>query len=113
MIRATHLLVVHELRRYVRIPMVCPLELKSEHQSYRGSLHEVSGGGMSLEISLALKMGQDVEVTFQLPTIETLSLRAVVAWVRPDQQLIGLRFDPQEPNRFRVKNWIDQYLDIS
>jgi PilZ domain len=112
-IRATHLLVVHELRRYVRIPMVCPLELKFDHQTYNGSLHEISGGGMSLEASVPMKTGQDVEVTFQLPSIEVLSLRAVVAWVRADQKLVGLRFDAQEPNRFRVKNWIDQFLDIS
>jgi hypothetical protein len=58
-------------------------------------------------------IGQNVEVTFQLPGIEMLALRAVVAWVRRDQRLIGLRFDASEPNRFRVKNWIDQYLDIS
>jgi hypothetical protein len=112
-IRGTHLLVVHELRRYVRIPMVCPLEVKYDYQTHRGSLHEISGGGMSLEAGLQLTIGQNVEVTFQLPGIETLSLRAVVAWVRRDQKLIGLRFDSGEPNRFRVKNWIDQYLDIS
>lgn len=112
-IRATHLLVVHELRRYVRIPMVCPLEVRTDGIDYRGSLHEISGGGMSLEISVPLTMGQNVDVSFRLPNIEALSLRAVVAWVRRDQHLIGLRFDPQEPNRFRVKNWIDQYLDIS
>jgi hypothetical protein len=112
-IRSTHLLVVHELRRYVRIPMVCPLELRCDNIGYRGSLHEISGGGMSLEAAVPLTMGQSVEVSFQLPSIEMLSLRAVVAWVRRDQRLIGLRFDAGEPNRFRVKNWIDQYLDIS
>jgi Tfp pilus assembly protein PilZ len=112
-IRGTHLLVVHELRRYVRIPMMCPLELKYEYQTYRGGLHEISGGGMSLETTVQFTIGQNVEVTFQLPGIEMLALRAVVAWVRRDQRLIGLRFDASEPNRFRVKNWIDQYLDIS
>jgi hypothetical protein len=112
-IRGTHLLVVHELRRYVRIPMVSPLELKYDYQTHKGSLHEISGGGMSLEAGVSVTIGQNVEVTFQLPGIETLSLRAVVAWVRRDQRLIGLRFDAGEPNRFRVKNWIDQYLDIS
>lgn len=111
-IRGTHLLVVHELRRYVRIPMVCALELRFDNASYKGSMHEISGGGMSLESSVPMTIGQAVEVTFQLPKIETLTLRAVVAWVRRNDHLIGLRFDAQEPNRFRVKNWIDQYLEI-
>lgn len=112
-IRGTHLLVVHELRRYVRIPMVSPLVINLDGDRYRGSMHEISGGGMSLEIAIPLKIGTFVEVTFQLPKVSELTLRAVVAWVRPDHRLAGLRFDIQEPNRFRVKNWIDQYLDIA
>lgn len=112
-IRGTHLLVLHELRRYVRIPMLTPLELVVEGDRYRASMHEISGGGMSLEIGVPLTIGTPVEVSFRLPNMQQLSLRALVAWVRPDHRLAGLRFDAQEPNRFRVKNWIDQYLDIA
>ncbi len=111
-VRATHLLVLHELRRYVRIPIVSPLELAADGDRYHGSIHEISGGGMSLETRANLSIGQGVEVTFKLPNTQDLCLRAAVAWIRPDVRLVGLRFDPQEPNRFRVKNWIDQYLDI-
>jgi hypothetical protein len=112
-IRGTHLLVVHELRRYVRIPIVVPLQMNADGDRFGGSMHEISGGGMSLETRAPLKIGSNLEVSFGLPKLSELSLRSVVAWVRPDVHLVGLRFDPQEPNRFRVKNWIDQYLDIS
>jgi len=111
-IRATHLLVLHELRRYVRIPILSPLQLRVDGETIGGSIHEISGGGMSLQTKATLATGQPVEVSFRLPNMQELSLKAAVAWVRPDVKLAGLRFDPQEPNRFRVKNWIDQYLDI-
>ncbi len=118
-IRATHLLVLHELRRYVRIPMVTEVKVKCDYEVFKGSMIEVSGGGLSMEIKAPLKVGDLVETTFtlpshndKLPNHNDLTLRAVVAWMRPEAGTGGLRYEPMDPNRAEVKNWIDEYLDI-
>jgi Tfp pilus assembly protein PilZ len=111
-IRATHLLVLHELRRYVRIPLVMPLEISSDSGTRRINMHEISGGGMSVETK-EFKIGELVEVRLNLPQGPNLILKSKVAWSRPEQGLAGLRFEESEQNRFIVRNWIDEYLDIS
>lgn len=111
-IRATHLLVLHELRRYVRIPMVTEVKIKADHEVFRGSMIEVSGGGLSMQIKAPLKIGEIVEASFTLPDHKELMLRGVVAWMRPDAGTGGVRYEPTDPNRVEVKNWIDDYLDI-
>jgi Tfp pilus assembly protein PilZ len=111
-IRATHLLVLHELRRYVRIPMVTEVTIKADHQLYRATMIEVSGGGLSMQIKAPLKIGDMVDVSFSLPNHKELSLHSVVAWMRPDFGTGGVRYDPMDPNRVEVKDWIDDYLDI-
>lgn len=47
-IRATHLLVVHEHRRYVRIPIAVAIRGETEAGSLAGTSREVSAGGMSI-----------------------------------------------------------------
>lgn len=111
-IRATHLLVLHELRRYVRIPMVTEVKIKADHEHYKATMIEVSGGGLSMEVKAPLKLGEVVEVSFHLPNSKELTLRSIVAWMRPDFGTGGVRYEPMDPNRVEVKNWIDDYLDI-
>ena len=111
-IRATHLLVLHELRRYVRIPIVSAVKIKVDHESYHATMIEVSGGGLSMQVNAPLKLGETVEVTFTLPNHKELTLRSIVAWMRPDFGTGGVRYEPMDPNRVEVKNWIDDYLDI-
>jgi len=111
-IRATHLLVLHELRRYVRIPMVTQVKIKADHEIYNATMIEVSGGGLSMQVKAPLKNGERVEVSFHLPNSKELSLHAIVAWMRPDFGTGGVRYEPMDPNRVEVKNWIDDYLDI-
>lgn len=111
-IRATHLLVLHELRRYVRIPMVTEVKIRADHEYYRATMIEVSGGGLSMQIKAPLKIGEIVEVSFTLPNHKELTLRSVVAWMRPDVGTGGVRYEPMDPYRVDVKNWIDDYLDI-
>ncbi len=48
-VRATHLLVIHELRRYVRIPIVSPAEIDTGNRvTTPVTTVEVSSGGMSV-----------------------------------------------------------------
>ncbi len=112
-VRSTHLLVVHELRRYVRIPIISEVTLHADSRRLKAQSVEISGGGMSLQVRVNLQMGQTVEVAFDLPGKAAIRSNAVVCWIREGAGLAGLRFDSEDQRRLRVREWIDEYLDIS
>jgi Tfp pilus assembly protein PilZ len=111
-IRATHLLVLHELRRYVRIPIVAEVRIRSNGTQHVATMIEVSGGGLSMQSKAPFNLGEVVEVSFALPNAKEVSLRGSVVWLRPDAATTGVRYDVQDPNREAIKSWIDDYLDI-
>lgn len=113
-VRATHLLIVNEFRRYVRIPIVVKIEAVSGFERIAGSTEEVSGGGMSLRYSGKLKVGDELQVAFDLPSQPGVKVKGVVCWLRPAESTVGVRFEPPEqPGRDAVKKWIDDYLEIT
>ncbi len=112
-VRATHLLVVHELRRYVRLPIVTEVEIATEKEKFTATSQEISAGGMSMHSTRPLAKEQAVVVTFALTgMMSSITVRASVCWVRATDNLFGIRFDPTDPERLHVKRWIDNYLDI-
>jgi Tfp pilus assembly protein PilZ len=111
-IRATHLLVLHELRRYVRIPIVTEVQVRSNGNVHRATMIEVSGGGLSMQSQSALGLGENVQVAFALPNAKEVSLHGTVVWVRSDAGTTGVRYEIHDPGREAVKAWIDDYLDI-
>jgi hypothetical protein len=67
-VRSSHLLVLHELRRYVRVPVVLEVKLESERGSKLTAVSmEVSGGGMSLSTAGKPVAGENAAVSFALP----------------------------------------------
>lgn len=112
-VRATHLLVVHELRRYVRIPIVIEIALNTETRRIIAHTQEISGGGMSVRANDKLAIGQPVEVVFDLPKRPAVRIASTVCWVRDMDGLAGLRFNSDDQRRLPVKDWIEDYLDIS
>ncbi|HEV8524458.1 MAG TPA: PilZ domain-containing protein [Terriglobales bacterium] len=113
LVRATHLLVLHEFRRYVRLPVIMEIEVVSGSGKFRATSKEVSAGGMSMKTTHKLRKEQAVEVRFTLPNMRKLvAVRASVCWIRDTEHLIGIRFDPGDEERLQVKRWIDNYLDI-
>jgi len=113
-VRATHLLIINEFRRYVRIPIVVKVEAVSGLEHITGSTAEVSGGGMSLHYKGKLKVGDEVQAAFDLPGQSGIKIKGLVCWVRPSESTVGVRFEPSEqPGRDAVKKWIDAYLDIT
>jgi hypothetical protein len=110
--RATHLLVVHELRRYVRIPVVVQASIQSGNKNLFAVTVEVSAGGMSVRCDSPISSSEQVRIEFALPGQSKLFLRASVCWARDSEKLYGLRFDPADPARSQVRSWIDQYLEI-
>lgn len=112
-VRATRLLVLHEFRRYVRIPVVTEIELKSRFATHRCFTIELSGGGMSARTEAKLACGEAVECSFRLPGREMhLVCNATICWTKPEMGLIGVRFDTSDSRRHMIKEWIEDFLQM-
>lgn len=111
-VRATHLLVIHELRRYVRIPVASQVEFDVNGRPIAGTTVEVSSGGISIHCIAPLPKPDAIRLTLTLPGIEKLNVRAFVCWYRESDKVYGMRFDSTDERRLRVRGWIDQYLEI-
>ena len=81
LVRATHMLVLHEFRRYARIPIMTEVTVVS-HDGHRlsASSMEVSSGGMSLKSAEDMPSGTSVEISFSLLTLPRVCVRGVVTW---------------------------------
>jgi hypothetical protein len=112
-VRSTHLLVMHELRRYVRIPVVTEtvIDVGSSRNLIAAS-QEVSAGGMSVLSDFKVPSQDTLRVAFTLPGGNQIKVRANVCWSRPSEKLYGLRFDTTDDARHAVRNWVEQYLEL-
>src|SRR5580692_1716181 len=110
LVRATHMLVLHEFRRYARIPIMTEVTVASgDGHRLTASSVEVSSGGMSLKSSEDMPSGTNIEISFSLLTLPRVNLRGVVTWHK--SKTFGIRFDPADDRRPKVKEWIDGYLE--
>jgi Tfp pilus assembly protein PilZ len=109
LVRATHLLVVHEFRRYVRIPVMTEVSVDADGRRLSASSIEMSSGGMSLKSSEEVNLGSNVEISFALMTMPRVAVRGVVTWRKPKS--FGVHFDPADDRRHKIKLWIDSYLE--
>jgi hypothetical protein len=111
LVRATNMLVLHEFRRYVRIPVITEVAvLVSEGRKFNGTSIEVSSGGMSIKSGEDVRPGLQVEVSFALLTLPRIWIRGSVTWKKPKQSF-GVRFDIGDERRRKLKEWIDAYLE--
>jgi len=111
LMRSTRPLVLHEFRRYVRIPVMTEVSVVAADSSrVLVTSQEISAGGMSLKGTATLEPGQLVEVSFSLLTLPRIWLRAHVSWKKPNKS-VGLRFDASDDRRQRLKDWIVAYLE--
>lgn len=110
-VRASHLLVINELRRYARVPVVGEAAIETPAGTVTAMTVEVSSGGMSVRSRTPLLPANSVTATLELPGVSRFSLRAFVWWARPDEHVYGLRFDPSDERRGRVRDWIEDYLE--
>jgi len=111
-VRATHLLVLHEFRRYVRLPVIAEVQIEMEHSRYPATSVEISGGGMSMQTRHSFKISQVVELSFSLPNSQPLGCAATVSWIDEHESMIGVRFDAADERRSHIKQWIEEYLEI-
>jgi Tfp pilus assembly protein PilZ len=109
LVRATRMLVLHEFRRYVRIPVMTEVSLVGDGRRVSASSIELSTGGMSLNSSEDFSIGVNVEVSFSLMTLPRVNVRGVVSWRKPKS--LGVRFDVSDERRQKIKIWINSYLE--
>src|SRR5579863_4154408 len=109
LVRATHNLVLHEFRRYVRVPLMTEVSVVGEGHRLVASSIEMSTGGLSLKSPEEVPVGKNVEISFSLLTLPRISVRGTVSWRKPKS--FGVRFDPKDERRLKVKTWIDSYLE--
>jgi hypothetical protein len=112
-VRSTRLLVINELRRYARVPMVSRAVIDTSSGSFPVMTVEISSGGLSVCSPATVPAKNAVTVSVTLPRGSRFSLRAVLCWERKGtDKVYGLRFDSTDPARLKVREWIDQQLEI-
>jgi len=111
LVRATQMLVQHEFHRYVRIPVITEISLvTNDGRRFTATSQEISSGGMSMKSSEDVSPDLPVELSFALLTLPRLWVRATITWRKPNKTF-GVRFDPKDDRRLRIKEWIDAYLE--
>jgi hypothetical protein len=111
LVRATQMLVLHELRRYVRIPVITEVSVVASDNRFTATSIELSSGGMSMRSAEDITTGQVIEVSFALLTLPRIWVRGTVSWRNKVGKTMGVRFDQQDDRRARVKEWVEAYLE--
>ena len=110
LVRATQMLVLHEFRRYVRVPITTEVSVTlDDGRRFSATSRDISCGGMSLTTSEETTPGMHVEVSFALLTLPRVWVKGSIRWRK--SKLCGIHFDPQDDRRMAVKRWIDSYLE--
>lgn len=109
LVRATRMLVQHELRRYVRIPVMTEVSIIGDGRRVCATSIDMSAGGLSVKSIEDFSIGTNVEVSFALMTLPRASIRGVVRWRKSTS--LGVQFDAADERRQKVKTWIDSYLE--
>ncbi len=111
LVRATNTLVLHEFRRYVRIPVITEVTVQvSEGKKFAATSIEVSSGGHVTQEhrSRQRRTARRSVVCFANVTATLDSL--TVTWKKPKHSF-GVRFDATDERRRKLKEWIDAYLE--
>jgi len=111
LVRSTRMLVLHEFRRYVRVPVMTEVGIvMADGGRVVATSQEISSGGMSLKGHHVPELQSLVEVSFSLLTLPRVWVRGHVTWKKPNKSF-GIRFDSTDERRHRLKQWIVSYLE--
>jgi PilZ domain len=111
LVRSTRMLVLHEFRRYVRVPVMTEVGIvMADGGRITATSQEISSGGMSLKGHHVPELESLVEVSFSLLTLPRVWVRGHVTWKKPNKSF-GIRFDSTDERRHRLKEWIVAYLE--
>ena len=108
--RSTCALLLQELRRYVRIPLVTDVNIETGANRIRGSSREISGGGMSVHLRGEAPAERRVRLVFTLPGKALIRISAAPCWKHGS--LMGFQFEDSDRSRETVKSWIESFLRV-
>jgi Tfp pilus assembly protein PilZ len=97
----------------VRVPIVTEVAAQAGALRFTAYTTEISAGGMSMAAAPKLAIGQQLQLSFSLPTGEQVSVSASVCWLRESDAGLGARFDPLDDRRNVVRDWVEKYLEFS
>ncbi len=104
LVRATQMLVLHEFRRYVRIPIITEIAMVStDGRRFTATSQEISTGGISVKSPEDVSPGTEVEVSFALLTLPRHLGAGPGSWRKPNKTF-GVRFDPKTNADFGSKS---------
>ncbi len=110
-VRAARGLIVHERRRYYRLPvdLSAALTLPNGTRLYVRTT-DLSRGGIGVELSKAVPRGTSLEITFELPENDTdIEARCELAWCR--DKSAGIVFHEFHPlSHLHFRRWMDKHL---
>ena len=109
-IRSTQSLIIHEFRRYVRVPVTTEVAVRVDGQKITALSEEISAGGMSIRVPQRLAPASPMLLSFVLPSNNKVTITATVCWAKAEDNVVGVRFGPADERRLQVRSWIDQYL---
>jgi len=108
--RSTCALLLNELRLYVRIPLVIEVSVEGTKGKCSGSSREISGGGMSVQVTGRIPAADKLRLSFTLPEKPPISIGATACW--QNDESVGLQFHDSDPGRQAVKDWISSFLGL-
>jgi hypothetical protein len=109
-VQSTSALLIHELRRYIRIPLAVPVKVQDGFDMMTLMSREISGGGMSIETESRAVPTAEVQLSFSLPNNAAVKVMAKACWHA--NRVTGFRFEDADPGRLLAKQWIDAWLGI-
>jgi hypothetical protein len=107
-------MVMNELRRYFRIPWISTCDVETRRGNVTVTTIDVSSGGVCVLSPKKLAGEGAVRLTLSLDYVSSVVVRAFFCWEREGgEPIYGLRFDPADLQRAKIKPWIDRYLGIA
>jgi len=85
-------------RKHTRVPLRTVVDYAAHGQAYRDFIHNISAGGMFIETTMPISIGQELSLTFELPNYN-VPIKITGDVVRISPQGIGVRFQAAKQHR--------------
>ncbi|MBZ5628406.1 MAG: PilZ domain-containing protein [Acidobacteriia bacterium] len=97
--------VIFPPRQHPRVYLTTDVRVEGHDLTFTARSVQLGTSGMSLEHAGQLAMAYPVLLTFALPSGCPVRVGAVVWW--KTKELVGLRFDPRDHNRY-IQEWVQR-----
>ncbi len=110
--RSAASLMAAEKRRYFRYPLVVPVALKIDSKDSRGTMSNLSEGGMAIWWPELQELGSTIGFSFELPFGGPIHGRGELTWASTEG-LVGIKFHYLADGAYNhLKNWLDRRMTV-